>query len=65
MFCVTDLFESQVEPTDSSEKCIEMRKIQIVKCIEVNKHFWILEVINDLVAAFIIELQAKFHLEGH
>jgi hypothetical protein len=45
-----DLFESLVEPADSSEKCIGMRKIEIVKFIEVNEHFWTLEVINDLVA---------------
>jgi hypothetical protein len=50
VFCVMDLFESQVKPADSSEKCIGMRKIEIVTFIEVNEHFWILEVINDLVA---------------
>jgi len=49
MFCVMDLVESQVKPADSAEKCIGMRKIEIVKFIEVNQHFWILEVINDLV----------------
>jgi hypothetical protein len=50
MFCVMDLFESLVKPADYSEKCTGMRKIEIVKFIEVNEHFWILEVINDLVA---------------
>jgi len=45
-----DFFESLVKPADSSEKCTGMRKIEIVKFIEVKDHFWFLEAINDLVA---------------
>ena len=37
--CAMDPFESLVKPTDSSEKCINLQKIEVVRFTEINKHF--------------------------
>jgi hypothetical protein len=46
-----DPFEYLVKTTDPfSEKCIYVPKIEVLRFIEVNKHFWSLGVINYFVA---------------
>jgi len=50
MYCAMDPFESLAKPTDFSEKCINVQKIEVVRFIEGNKYFWSLGVINYFVA---------------
>jgi len=59
-----DTFEGLVKPTDPfSEKSMQMHRREVVRFIEVSKHFWSLEAVNYFVAYIISEWTAKFQPE--
>jgi hypothetical protein len=60
-----DPFEIQVKPTDrSSERCIEVHKVEKVRFIGINNHCWSIEFIRiALLPSLIIKRKAKSQVE--